>query len=243
MIRKSCILGRIMDHANTRALFDYWNGLRNGREAPYRSEIDPRRISGALETMFILEVLDAADIRFRLAGTGLCELVGMEPRGMVAGAVMEEGREAPLADLARQVVEEPGVGVMRVRGVPVANGRARSAARGEVLLLPMRSELGRLDRVLRPITLRFWNAPHPTGRSAARPSPCGCARWAPGCCRSSTTRRSRAAPRASPSARRRRRSSAAAGPTRRRSPRSTATRAPRARRRPRAATARRICGW
>ena len=44
-----------MDHPNTQALHGYWNELRAGRDAPYRSEIDPRKIRGALETMFILE--------------------------------------------------------------------------------------------------------------------------------------------------------------------------------------------
>ncbi len=145
-----------MDHANTRALYDYWNGLRKGRDAPYRSEIDPRRISAALETMFILEAVDSDDIRFRLAGTGLCELLGVEPRGMSAGVMMDPLQSAQLMDVAWQVVERPAIAVMRVMGAPRGaeiDGPPRELPRGELLLLPMRSELGRLDRVLGAVNM------------------------------------------------------------------------------------------
>ena len=163
-----------MDHANTKALYRYWNGLRKGREAPFRSEIDPREISSALETIFILEVLDEDDMRFRLAGTGLCEMIGMEARGMVAESIMDDGHGAELVDLASRVVRHPGVGVMRIKSLAAGGedqGRAMPAQpfesgpqsgssqgetqpwRGEILLLPMRSELGRMDRVLGAINL------------------------------------------------------------------------------------------
>ena len=47
-----------MENPNTQTLYRYWNELRAGRDAPGRSEVDPRRISGSLETMFILEARD-----------------------------------------------------------------------------------------------------------------------------------------------------------------------------------------
>ena len=75
-----------MENPNTQTLYRYWNELRAGRDAPGRSEVDPRRISGSLETMFILEARDDGQMRFRLAGTRLCEWLGMEARGCMAGA-------------------------------------------------------------------------------------------------------------------------------------------------------------
>ena len=43
IMRKYVRFERLMDHPNTQALHSYWNDLRDGRDAPYRSEIDPRR--------------------------------------------------------------------------------------------------------------------------------------------------------------------------------------------------------
>ena len=40
--------------------------------------------------MFILESLDSGQLRFRLAGTRLCEWLGMEPRGCVAEVILED---------------------------------------------------------------------------------------------------------------------------------------------------------
>lgn len=138
-----------MDHPNTHALYRYWEELRAGRDAPSRSEVDPRRISGALETMFILESLDSGQLRFRLAGTRLCEWLGMEPRGCVAEAVMARGHERELADLGRRVLNTPGVGVMRVRALD----GAETDWSGEALLLPLRSEMGDMARIIGCVNL------------------------------------------------------------------------------------------
>lgn len=144
MIRIYSKLERVMDHPNTQTLFNYWDELRAGRDAPSRSEIDPRRISGALETMFILEKLEDGQFRFRLAGTRLCEMLGMEARGLTAEAVMASGHGDQMADLAERVLEHPGVGVMAVRAMD-GSGVDWS---GEVLMLPLRSELGDMTRIV-----------------------------------------------------------------------------------------------
>ncbi|TYO89450.1 PAS domain-containing protein [Oceanicella actignis] len=161
MIRKFTFMGRLMDHQSTRAIYEHWESLRAGRDAPFRSEIDPRRISAALENMFILEQLDPDDVRFRLAGTGLVALLGIEPRGMIADAVMDEASAGQILQMARQVTAEPAIAVMRVKGVS-AFGAARPAPfepRGEMILLPMRSELGGRDRILGAINMLEPPAP------------------------------------------------------------------------------------
>ncbi|HKK34707.1 MAG TPA: PAS domain-containing protein [Paracoccaceae bacterium] len=135
---------RVMDHPKTRTLYDYWNELRAGRDAPSRSEVDPRRIADTLESMFIFEALAHGQLRFRLAGTALCEMLGMEARGMLAEGVMTDAHAHDITDLAHRTLSGPGVGVMRVRGEDAAG----ESWTGEILLLPLRSELGDLDRVL-----------------------------------------------------------------------------------------------
>lgn len=149
MIRNYRKIESVMDHPNTQALYRYWNDLRAGRDAPCRSEVDPRRISGCLETMFILEALDNGQLRFRLAGTRLCEWLGMEARGCVAETVMAQGHEGEMPDLARRVLRTPGIGVMRVRALDGAG----TDWPGEALLLPLRSEIGDLARVIGCVNL------------------------------------------------------------------------------------------
>lgn len=149
MIRNYRKIDSVMENPNTQALYRYWNELRAGRDAPGRSEVDPRRISGSLETMFIIEARDDGQMRFRLAGTKLCEWLGMEARGCVAEAVMAPGHEMELADLARRVLRAPGVGVMRLRALDGAG----TDWSGEALLLPLRSELGDLARVMGCVNL------------------------------------------------------------------------------------------
>lgn len=152
IMRKYVRFERLMDHPNTQALHSYWNDLRDGRDAPYRSEIDPRRIRGALETMFILETTQEGGLRFRLAGTKLCEMSGQELRGRSAESLMIFGHERELTLMARRTLGEPGVGVMRVRAEHQRAPEGESWA-GEILLLPMRSELGDMTRILGAVNL------------------------------------------------------------------------------------------
>lgn len=149
MIRNYRKIESVMDHPHTQALYRYWNDLRAGRDAPSRSEVDPRRIPDCLETMFILEALDNGQFRFRLAGTRLCEWLGMEARGCVAEAVMAPGHEREMSDLARRVLRTPGVGMMRLRAL---DGGGTDWP-GEALLLPLRSEMGDLARVIGCVNL------------------------------------------------------------------------------------------
>ncbi len=133
-----------MEHPQTRALFEYWNGLRNGRAAPFRSEIDPRQISVSLENMFVLEALPEGQLRFRVAGTGLSALFGLELRGMISDSIMASDSAERFRALAAEVLETPAVGAMTAEAV--AGSRIFPGV--EILLLPLRSEVGDMNRLL-----------------------------------------------------------------------------------------------
>jgi hypothetical protein len=133
-----------MEHPQTRALFEYWNDLRNGRAAPFRSEIDPRQISVSLENMFVLEALPHGQLRFRVAGTGLSAMFGLELRGMIADSIMASDSADKLRSLAKQVLETPAVGAMRADAI----SGIRRYKGIELLLLPLRSEVGEMNRLL-----------------------------------------------------------------------------------------------
>lgn len=69
-----------MQHRTTETVFSYFNELRAGRAAPLRSEIDPSALKSVLPDLFILEKGRDGIVRFRLAGTRVCLILGREMR-------------------------------------------------------------------------------------------------------------------------------------------------------------------
>lgn len=136
--------------ATLRELLEYWERLRAGREVPLRSEIDPRQFEAALEHMFILEHLGESNIRIRLAGMSLCEMMGMELRGMSLRALMRVEDRAPLDSTLAQVLSGPAVGYLELEA-HAPSGARRGAG---MLLLPLRSDFGDISRILGCLRLR-----------------------------------------------------------------------------------------
>ena len=132
----------VMIHADIRALQQYWQELRSGRICPFRAEVDPRDIRSRIGNLFILEDLGQENIRFRIAGTTLVDSFGIDLRGMPVRSIMEVRARRSFTELLSETMAEPGVGYARLR---------RAGAGGElweIILLPLRSEHGRIDRVL-----------------------------------------------------------------------------------------------
>lgn len=123
----------------------YWNKVRANRLVPSRSEIDPRGLSGALGNAFILERITGGLARFRIAGSHLSELSGLELRQMPVSALFLPGSRRVLSDAMEAVFSEPAVVRMQVVS-PAGFGRDRLF--GEMILCPLRSDLGDVDRVL-----------------------------------------------------------------------------------------------
>ena len=142
-------------HASTRALFDYWNRQRGERPAPARSDIDPAAIRHALGDTFMLAADFIDEIRFRLAGTRVCALLGREIKGESFNALWSEASRAQIADLVNAVVNET-IGI--VAGV---TGRTQRGAESELelLLLPVgpdgRTRI-RAVGILAPLVPPYW---------------------------------------------------------------------------------------
>ena len=137
-------VGRRMNDPILDSLKTYWETLRAGRLAPYRSEIDPRQFEHALENMFILEVVGDDVIRVRLAGMKLCEMMGMEVRGMSPRAFMMPEDRVRFDRAVMDVVTRPAVTEFVVETVDY-NGRSGTAY---LLLMPLRSDFGEITRIL-----------------------------------------------------------------------------------------------
>lgn len=128
----------------SQALYSYWNDLRGTRLAPKRFEIEPSRIAGFLPDTFILELIDRETLRFRLAGTRICEAFGTELRGM---NLFELLAEADRPTLQRQISLVTSYGAVGVFEISASNGKGLSAA-FEVLLMPLTHLRDRVDRFL-----------------------------------------------------------------------------------------------
>ncbi|MBX3491928.1 MAG: PAS domain-containing protein [Parvibaculum sp.] len=133
-----------MKHKTTQALFDYWNAIRAGRPAPRRSEIEPGEMRAILPYVFILERKDRDTYRFRLAGTGLCSVYGMEFRGHNMISMWGDDCAENIKEALDDVIRNAGVAVVEYTAA-TTDGRE---ATFEMVLLPLLHEDGSLSRVL-----------------------------------------------------------------------------------------------
>lgn len=144
-----------MKHKTTQALFDYWNAIRAGRPAPRRSEIEPGDMRAVLPYVFILERKDRDTYRFRLAGTGLCNVYGMEFRGHNMISMWGDDCADNIKDALEDVTANAGVAVVEYTAA-TTDGRE---ATFEMVLLPLLHEDGSLTRVLGaavPVDRQSW---------------------------------------------------------------------------------------
>lgn len=137
-----------MRSKTTREIYAYWNALRGQRDVPARSQIEPARIRHILPDLFILERTQRGDIRFRLAGTRICGLFARELRGSRFDALWLGSQTATLETIASDVM---------ARNTPVlltadAAAGAADPLSAELVLLPLRSPDGSVDRVIGSLT-------------------------------------------------------------------------------------------
>ena len=123
----------------------YWTALKGDRLVPLRAEVDPRGIEGSLEQAFILEQVAPGVARLRIAGAHLGDLMGMEVRGMPLTALFAAGARRHLAATIESVCAAPLVASLSLRA---EDGNGRPALEGRMILLPMASEHGEVNRIL-----------------------------------------------------------------------------------------------
>jgi hypothetical protein len=96
-----------MKHAHSNELFNYWNRLRGGRQAPDRREVEPSDIRELLGDTFILEVNPSfKTISFRLAGTRLCNAHGRELKSVGFLNLWSEQDNLTIINTIRKVHDE-----------------------------------------------------------------------------------------------------------------------------------------
>jgi hypothetical protein len=133
-----------MKQRTSQILYAYWNEVRGERVAPHRFEIEPARIVSVLPETFILERVDCATYRFRLAGTRICEQFGYEFRGTNFLDLWNDGDRNTLERHLATITDHGVVGVFQFEATP---GDRRSV-RVEVVLLPLIHTGPTCDRLL-----------------------------------------------------------------------------------------------
>ncbi len=132
----------------------YWDGLRNGRAAPSRAEIDPRGLAGALPHCFILERIAPGLGRFRVCGQQVSGIFGRDMRGMPFGLLFTPEARETLEPLLERVFQGPTIVDCQVEV-------SRGSHQGEMRLLPVRDDLGAVTRVLGCLSLDDASGPKP----------------------------------------------------------------------------------
>lgn len=123
----------------------YWEGLRDGRLMPKRSEVDPRGLEGALEYALLMEMVAPGVARVRVSGLHLTDLLGMEVRGMPLTAFFEPADRNRVADLLQDVVTGPKVVEMELIS---PSGIGRPALTAKLFLAPLEAENDHRPRLL-----------------------------------------------------------------------------------------------
>jgi hypothetical protein len=132
-----------MRHKTTQTLWTYFNLVREEEEVPLRSAIDPVALKTVLPDLFILELAQHGDLRFRLAGTRLCAMMGRELRGLSFSGIFSSSRRHKMG-LAGQTVlttRQPALANVWLR----VNDDEREEI--ELMMLPLASAPGQVDRI------------------------------------------------------------------------------------------------
>jgi hypothetical protein len=143
-------LGRLasMQKQSTKTLYDYWNTLRGSRSAPDRRDIDPTQNRGALANTFILELNDANEFDFRLAGSQLCSAYARELKNRSFTRLWHPRDRDAMDTLIRAVTEDHAVALITFQGVTAVNTKLAV----EAILLPVRHNGSTQSRILGAMT-------------------------------------------------------------------------------------------
>jgi hypothetical protein len=152
-----------MQQTTSKQLYAYWDRVRNGRRAPQRFEIEPAKIAPLLPETFIAECTGPHGVRFRLAGTKICEQFGRELRGIELLSLWEPDDQEALASLLRSILTGAAIGEV----VFQAHTEENRQAKFELLLMPLIHTGHTVNRLLGAISAidpPFWLGASPLVR-------------------------------------------------------------------------------
>lgn len=151
----------------TRLLHTYWNGLRDGKDAPFRCQVNPADMKTFLPEVFVLSQHNSASYPFRIAGTALCSYFGHELRETDFLDMWSQDEREGLESLLLSVTADCAGAVIGVRA-HTADDRAVDF---EVLLLPLRLNgefCTQIIGTVAPFRGEFWLGHRPLVRQSVQ---------------------------------------------------------------------------
>ena len=136
------------DRARLRRLEALWQVKRGGRTLPSRADFDPNELKRHLSSLFITEVLDDGDFRYRLIGTAVTRAMGRDVTGLRLTEAYRPQDAAHMLGLYRKLCQ---------KRVPVWRaGRTRWSevdySLFEVVFMPLGADGETVDQVLSSIS-------------------------------------------------------------------------------------------
>lgn len=147
-----------MKHAVSRELYSYWDGLRQGRSAPERADIDPAAIRNVLSDTFVLNGETggrSAPFTVRLSGTRLNALFLREMKGASLLDLWLEADQPAVGRIFHTVLDDAAPLVAGLRGAPMGHRPVDL----EMVLLPLRHHGRTHARILgaiAPVEMPPW---------------------------------------------------------------------------------------
>jgi hypothetical protein len=128
----------------SKAAYDYWNALRNGRPLPRRRDVDPAQMRAVLPHIMLIERLRTEEFIFRLAGTSVCQAFGRELRDHSLLSLWDVAHRGVISVALSGSLKNASPLLLRFRGHAIG----RRPLPGELMLLPLLDGSGQASRLL-----------------------------------------------------------------------------------------------
>lgn len=144
---------------NSRKFLQCWQSHRRGNELPRADELNLGAMKALLPELLIYDVVDAATVRFRLAGTLVVKRMGFEPRGMNM-IDLTPPRIRAIVGLAFATVAQARIGIVSHFSHVYEGGRP---GRVEMLMVPLGAPEGQPARVMTMMSREAYKGHAPFG--------------------------------------------------------------------------------
>lgn len=144
---------------NSRKFLQCWRGHCRDNELPRADELNLGAMKSLLPELLIYDVVDAATIRFRLAGTLVVKRMGFEPRGMNMIELTPPRIRAQVG-LAFTVVAQARIGIVSHFSHIYEGGRP---GRVEMVMVPLGAPEGQPPRVMTMMSREAYEGRAPFG--------------------------------------------------------------------------------
>ncbi len=128
----------------------YWEALRSDAALPLREAVSPNGLGGALENCFVVERIAPGMGRFRVAGSAVSDVLGIEPRGMPLTMLLEPVARGMLTRVLDEVFTTATALDLTLEAERMI-GRPHLAAR--MILLPVRGAMGEYHQAIGALAL------------------------------------------------------------------------------------------